>query len=236
MLETIQEPPEYRYSGTLNTKELDKAKKVSYSASELAVKRMLSGNMKYADLATSGVTKQQFLENLPTLKMEFPAVVRRAESGEIVILDGEYQKKEGDEFVWPEPQDSAFRKSAMQSWLSNVDMDRVNKDHLPMKNLMVSLFGENFYEEAVQYANIASDDELTELCEKVFEERFSDVDLNLPRFSERDFVYYVKETCRKKNIHNVSSAITIATQIVAGKRAEIARKAEDARRKAARGR
>ena len=43
--------------------------KCSYSESEINLKKLILGDLKYTDLLSSGITKQQFLENLDNIKL-----------------------------------------------------------------------------------------------------------------------------------------------------------------------
>lgn len=232
-VETIS-ASEYSYVYGLNQNELDKAQKVSYSKSELAIKRLQSGNMDYAELAASGVTKQQFMENATSVTLRSPAFVKKIGTNEIRLITGDYQRKDNDEFVWPEPQDATFRKAAMQAWLSTQAHSYYGNDSSP-DELMTALFGENFQEEAMGYANIATDEQLLELCSKVFDENFAQADrewavaswYNVESKTMREF----RSACNQANFHNDNDSIQqIGTIYLSGIKTQWQKEIEDAKR------
>ncbi len=232
-VETIS-APKNSYVYGLDQNELDKAQKVSYSKSELAIKRLQSGNMSYAELAASGVTKQQFMENATSVTLRSPAFVKKIGANEIRLITGDYQRKADNEFVWPEPQDATFRKAAMQAWLSTQAHSYYGNDSSP-NELMTALFGENFQEEAMSYANIATDEQLLELCSKVFDENFAQADreravaswYNVESKTMREF----RSACQQANFHNDNDSIQqIGTIYLSGIKIQWQKEIEDAKR------
>lgn len=231
-VETISASNDIYYG--LNQNELDKAKKVSYSKSELAIKRLQTGNMEYSELTTSGVTKQQFMENSNAVTLRAPAFVKKAGTNEIRLITGDHQRKEGDEFVWPEPQDISFRKAAMQAWLSTQAHSYYGSDSSP-SGLMTALFGENFQEEAMSYANIATDEQLLELCSKVFDENFAQADREWAIASwnhvESKTIREFRSACQHANFHNDNDSIQqIGTIYLSGIKTQWQKEIEDAKR------
>ena len=145
---------------TIDTVKLSSyAKKVSYSASEIALKRLLTGNMPYHKLATSGLTRQQFEENRENASINtVGGAFVQDRSGAMLLVTRDVP--ENMHLVWPEPQDADFRKQAMQAYLE------ARRNGLPRYSVdvvMDALFGRDFEEEAASYGNNATETEAREV-------------------------------------------------------------------------
>ncbi|MBD5642006.1 MAG: DEAD/DEAH box helicase family protein [Desulfovibrio sp.] len=131
----------------------NKGKKVSYSESELAIKRLMSGNVKYQDLSSCGVTKEQFLENLDTLSLEVSwGAIMQKPSGEYLFVNSLHDIEDDLRFVWPEPENEDFRKKALLLWLHEEREGGYNDS----SDLMRKFFGNDFATLALEYGRKAS--------------------------------------------------------------------------------
>lgn len=144
-----------------------KAKKVSYSTSELAEKRLLSGNIPYMALLTSGVTKEQFLANLNVAPINFQGggIVQNSD-GNILILTGNYDLREGMTPVWPEPQNEDFRKKVFMAYFKLMR----GYSYEVGEKLLTALFGPDYKEQAENYASKATESAINEIIAQVWDE------------------------------------------------------------------
>ena len=172
-LENVMTGSTYR----VNTKKLSSyAKKVSYSASELAMKRLLAGNMSYEALHGSGLTMQQFMENAGSVTIYGGAFVEDS-TGKMTLIRWESEKSEDLSFVWPEPDNEDFRKRAMIAYLDAIKTVSAYSD--PFMTVMTSLFGEEYRAEAEKYANNATPAEMHTILARAWE-TYTDGKLDTP--------------------------------------------------------
>lgn len=142
-------------------------KKVIYAASELALKKLQGGRLEYSDLPTSGVTRQQFEDNIDSLslKMAYGAIMR-TQPGDYTFISHKRDIAEGMQFVWPEPQNEEFRKRVLLMWLEKARSGSYFND---MDNLARSLFGENYKELAAEYGHKATPAEIAQIISDVWD-------------------------------------------------------------------
>ena len=151
------------WNDTIPTAKLN-VKKVSYSKDELALKQIMAKGVNYTEILESGISKQAFLDNIANINVKTynGAVIRR--NGKFTIISQWSSLDKGDEILYPEPNDPTFRKNCMTAWVEEQSNGHTNL----MDNLMESLFGEGWEEEAMSYGKKATSEEIASILKSTY--------------------------------------------------------------------
>lgn len=216
----------------------NKGKKVSYSASEIAIKKLMSGSLKYSELAESGLTKQQFLENLETMSLEVGwGAVMQKPSGEYVLIKSRYEIEDDLRYVWPEPDNEDFRKKVLSLWLQEERIGGYNQ----ASDLMRELFGNNYATLALEYGNKASPSDINIIIGSAWDSftEKKDEPLWQLRFQNRqwdrimDHLYeIVLKNMADAGFDNKDDAEAIFREFAEAKKGELEKLSEDAKKAA----
>lgn len=163
--------PDYHYS-VLAESLAEKGAPTALSPAEITWKRFLSGQLAYFELPRSGVTKEQFLENLDNLKFKELGAVAANSQGELFLLEGWEQRwLEDKKYVWPEPDNDAFRKNVLTQWLVRRKQFQFEpaSPYDPYRTLLEGLFGKDYPAQAQAWANNASQEEMNSIIGNVWE-------------------------------------------------------------------
>ena len=150
----------------LEVHKLPKFTKVSYSESELALKKLLTQAWEYGEVRNSGIDKETFLAHRDELKIS-------ANSGAVYLYNGRWIARfdpyddipEGAAYAWPEPENEDFRKSVCTQFLAR----QRETPYFPV-SLMKKLFGPDFAAIAAEYGRKGTDTEILEEINKAWEE------------------------------------------------------------------
>lgn len=150
----------------LEVHKLPKFTKVSYSESELALKKLLTQAWEYGEVRNSGIDKETFLAHRGELKIS-------ANSGAVYLYNGRWIARfdlyddipEGAAYAWPEPENEDFRKSVCTQFLA-----RQRETPYSPVSLMKKLFGHDFAAIAAEYGRKGTDTEILEEINKAWEE------------------------------------------------------------------
>lgn len=150
----------------LEVHKLPKFIKVSYSESELALKKLLTQAWEYGEVRDSGIDKETFLAHRDELKINANIGAVYLHNGKWVARFGPYGEiPEGAAYAWPEPENEDFRKSVCTQFLA---LQRENP--YPPASLMRTLFGPDFAAIAAEYGRKGTDTEILEVISKAWEE------------------------------------------------------------------
>lgn len=158
----------YGSERTIGVIEIPEHTKVSYSESELAIKKLLSEVLTYAQIRSSGIDKDMFLNHINEIRIRWSAGAVIRIGGELdVVWEGAYSAvpPEGAVPVWPEPENESFKKAVLTRYL-----ERVRSGKSPFCTLLEGLFGENYQELAQEYGQRGTDAEILEKCSILWEE------------------------------------------------------------------
>lgn len=150
----------------LEVHKLPKFTKVSYSESELALKKLLTQAWEYGEVRNSGIDKETFLAHRDELKIS-------ANSGAVYLYNGRWIARfdpyddipEGAAYAWPEPENEDFRKSVCTQFLA-----RQRENPYSPVSLMKKMFGPDFAAIAAEYGRKGTDTEILEEINKAWEE------------------------------------------------------------------
>lgn len=154
------------YDQTLHVDKINNVRRVTIDESEISLRKLLAHNLEYKDLYNSGITKEQFLENLKDISFRNSEAIYYGENGQYQFIS---RGRAYDEVpVWPDPSDQEFRTKALKAYIakkkeamfSTYEIDSVCK----------KLFGENFAEELSQYENNASAEQIHSMVADTFAE------------------------------------------------------------------
>lgn len=153
--------------------------KCSYSESEINLKKLILGDLKYTDLLSSGITKQQFLENLDNIKLSL-------RDGAVVTLNGSlrlvpassYLPDDDMRYVWPDVNDEDFRKQVFTLYL------QYKRQSLGYKysSLLMSMFGTRYEDMAVSFGNSATETQINDLVAEVYKTKLETMLERYPDF------------------------------------------------------
>lgn len=161
------------YEKDVDLAQMPPVTKVSYSETELALKKVLSEQLYYHKLPTYGIDKKIFLDHLSEMNIDTWAGAVYIHNGKYVAVFSRYDEiPEGAALVWPEPENEEFKKAVCTDYLKKA------KGHFnnPGNTLMKSLFGANYDAVALEYGNKGTDAEIlakiNESWELYLEEHF----------------------------------------------------------------
>ena len=175
----------YGSERTIGVIEIPEHTKVSYSESELAIKKLLSEVLTYAQIRSSGIDKDMFLNHINEIRIRWSAGAVIRIGGELdVVWEGAYSAvpPEGAVPVWPEPENESFKKAVLTRYL-----ERVRSGKSPFCTLLEGLFGENYQELAQEYGQRGTDAEILEKCSILWEEYKKDNKLDTATSIARAF-------------------------------------------------
>lgn len=142
-------------SRTYELSKLPPVTKVSYSETELALKKVLSQSWYYWELTQCGLNKEIFNAHIDEIEI--------AGNFGVYILNGKYIARfsdateipDGAKLVFPEPENEDFKKAVCVQYLKEP-----KSEYNPGARLMSGLFGENYEEIAITYGNKGTDAEI----------------------------------------------------------------------------
>ncbi len=142
----------------LDTAKLPKYIKVTFSESELALKKLLSETVPYYELHKSGIDKDTFFAHRNEIKVE------TLYYGAVYLKDGKYatvfsgsRSLDNVEIAWPEPGNEDFKKAVCIAYLEFIRQGGRSGNAYP---LMTGLFGQDFEAIALEYGKIGTETEL----------------------------------------------------------------------------
>lgn len=150
-------------------KKLPKPTKVSYSESEIALKKLLNKEWSYTDLKNIGIDKETFLSHIDDVKID-------TNGGAVYIANGKYSVffdmyraniPEGAKCAWPETENEDFKKAVCEQYLQYA---RENAYTYSADRFMEALFGSDYSNIAAEYGTKATESELLELTAKTWED------------------------------------------------------------------
>lgn len=150
----------------LEVHKLPRFTKVSYSESELALKKLLSRTWAYSELKDSGIDKETFLAHQGELKVSTTGGAVYLLNGKWIAHFGTYEEiPDGAVYAWPEPENEDFRKSVCTQFLA-----RKRESPYVHSSLLYGLFGPDFEAIAAGYGRKGTDAEILELVSRAWEE------------------------------------------------------------------
>jgi hypothetical protein len=136
----------------------DRMTKVSYSDDEIHLKKLLSERIyDYADLVQKDIGKDFFLEHLNEINFnEYGGFLFRSNN---IFEFTTLKQHEVSDMVYPEPNNSDFRKNVCGLYL---DRKRQGNDSNDIIDMMTALYGDGYEAIAMEYAKIATEKEIRE--------------------------------------------------------------------------
>lgn len=150
----------------VDTSKIKPFKKVSYSESELALKRLLAGSTPYNELLTCGIDKDTFLANRNDMKIETWCGGIYIAGGKYVTVFGGNPKPANADFAWPDPKNEDFKKAVCVAYLEFI---RNGGRRADAAVLMEPLFGNDFESIAVAYGKTATEAEIRAIVAQQWE-------------------------------------------------------------------
>lgn len=141
--------------------------KVSYSESELAVKKLLVETWVYSQIRSSGIDKDMFLSHINEIRIRWSSgAIFRANGKLDVVWDGTYSYTlpQGAVPAWPEPENESFKKAVLTRYL-----ERVRAGKSRFSTLLEALFGPDYQSMAQEYGQRGTDAEILEQCFALWE-------------------------------------------------------------------
>lgn len=154
---------------TLPLSKLPKGKKVSYAESELALKKLLSRQWKYADIRSSGIDRDTFLSHLDELDISPYYGAVYVSGGKYLVSFSAYGDPLPDDarYAWPDIDNEDFRKAVCEQYLEYV---RRHPSPYSANEFLKALFGDNFGDIAAGYGHTGTESELLELAAGTWED------------------------------------------------------------------
>lgn len=176
-LERAPDNWDWYLAGSLSKMEDKGLKKVSYSEKELSLKRALSEEHDYKSLVDGKLDKETFLDYRNDIRWDIHShYVVRGNDGKIAVMDGyafENPKDLPAAIIYPEKDNEGFRKGICEAYLA-ARRDGDTYSMRSMRNIMRSLFGNNYDEVALGYGKKATDAEVLEVCAKAWADYVKD--------------------------------------------------------------
>lgn len=156
----------HKAEGFIEVGKLGKYAKVSYSESELALKKLVGKTSNYADLRSSGIGKDMFLAHRAEIDIS-------TAWGAVYVHEGKYKATfeaygetvpEGATLAWPEPESEDFRKAVCTQYL-----ERKKAKGYVSSRLMSALFGPDFAALAETFGSRGTDAEILTLVSNAWE-------------------------------------------------------------------
>lgn len=146
-----------------------KYKKVSYSQKELAIKKVLSEEMSYADLVEKGIDKDTFFEHIDNVNINNSSavVVRNPDGSLSIVLMWDYEGPKSN-IVFPEPKDENYRRGVFEAMLKKV---RADESGYRYERLMNGVFGDNWKDQMAEYGKKLTETEIREAVGKAWNEK-----------------------------------------------------------------
>lgn len=150
-------------STTISVNNIPAFMKVSYSETELALKKLLHRSWRYSELRKSGIDKEAFLAHLPELDIETGSGGVFWHEGKLVLFSDGYSVPEGAVLAWPEPESEDWRKTVCVQYL------KIKKsDNWLARDLMAGLFGSDFVRIAESYGRTGTEAEILTLLSEAW--------------------------------------------------------------------
>jgi len=143
----------------------DDAIKVSYSEKELALKKLLSEEIRYIDLVGSAdIDKQTFFENIADIKIYGKFFVRKGDG--FAFQDNYYIENKAD-IVFPEPTNETYRKNLSEAYLEAAKM-KTAYDYVDstVTGIVATVFGSDWKVTVMQYGTVATETQIREFYAK----------------------------------------------------------------------
>lgn len=150
----------------IDTSKIKPFKKVSYSESELALKRVLAGSTPYNELLTCGIDKDTFLAHRNDMRIETWCGGIYIVGGKYVTVFGGNPKPANAEYAWPDPKNEDFKKAVCVAYLEFI---RNGGRRMDAAVLMEPLFGNDFDSIAVAYGKTATEAEIQAIVAQQWE-------------------------------------------------------------------
>lgn len=141
--------------------------KVSYSESELALKKILSRSWAYAEIRSSGIDREIFAAHIHEIQLSrYGGGVYRHGNKLIVDFGNGLDLPEGAVLAWPEPENEDWRKALCVQFLEGMR----GSGYLP-DVLMRGLFGTEYMQVALAYGRKGTEAEILALIADAWEAR-----------------------------------------------------------------
>lgn len=143
----------------------------SLSASEINLKRFIDGELTYARLATSGISREDFEEHKATATLAYGSSALGYRNGEHVFVDGINIKAsdENIQIVYPDINDKAFRREWLEAYVLYV---RNNNRSTQVAKLMEELFGKSYEDEAAEFKKLMPEEDIAMMARDAYNEVF----------------------------------------------------------------
>lgn len=115
----------------------EKYQRASVSKSEFALSRLQSGQVAYRDILKTGISRNQFIENLDTIRLSHIAPCFMREKDGSLVLCESFKHRKDISYAWPDIDNEVWAKNAYIAYKSQSQSFYLTK-------LMSSLFGSDF--------------------------------------------------------------------------------------------
>ena len=139
--------------------------KVSYSAAELDLKKLLEKELQYSDLCNGTTSKDIFTDHYSKLKWGgYGYLLVRDKSGSLDIKRGSDIRSGEWTVVFPDTEDESFRSEVCRKYLA--DAREWTPTTSTLRSMMSTIFGSRFESIAATYGIVATEADVKEVCSR----------------------------------------------------------------------
>lgn len=160
---------------TFPLNKLPKGTKVSYSESEIALKKLLGTTWRYSEIRSSGIDRETFLSHIDELNISpYYGAVYLSGGKYIACFSDHHAENLPDDarYAWPDVENEDFRKAVCEQYLQHLREEPYSQ--YSANSFMGGLFGDNFKAIAAEYGNKGTESELLEIAAYAWEDMLLD--------------------------------------------------------------